>query len=315
MISAGANIAQAQQLRNQSIHMAAQNQMMEQQLLMQQAEAMKRELMADMRRMLMKINMFLDKADRLFIQFPEYTMAQTKILYEGIAEIGGIDPTAFEDVGDMQLAQQVNLRISDFIQSKSTLMDSNQTSHSDRMKSIITTEEDELELVTNLLAAKENWNRAEPRFNTIDPIVRRNQFRAILIGSIFIGITILSSISMVAAQGECVEYASNASSAACVQYSGEDSLLYQISIAVGTIGCLGFLLALIPLLIIFYKDRSEWNKLKEQKMLVEIRETEASIISEKYSVSTSIDANNLRSSLVQWVSEMSPSDPMMKLEL
>ena len=166
VVNVGSNLYQNRQLANQARMIDQQNQMMQQQLLMQQLEALNKELLVEKRKMLMKIHLFLDKVDRTHPHYPEYSLMMLDVVSENIGSME-LSSSDFEEVADMQKANEISKRLYDTRRLIAENLSSERQSWSQRMKSIVMHEEDELERVEYLLANHENWLEMKPQYDKL----------------------------------------------------------------------------------------------------------------------------------------------------
>ena len=307
----GSNLYQNKQLANQSRALEQQNQMMQQQLLMQQIEQMNRELLVEKRKMLMRLHMFLDKVDRTHPHFPEYSWMMLDIVNDQ-NEIAGLSASDFEEVADMEKANQIQTRIYD----TKTLILSNlsheRQNYAARMKSIVMSEEDELERLEYLLEGFENWNEVSPQYEEIKPIHERNKKSAIKAWAIGLVIALVLLGGGVGLLGECVEYDGDD---VCVTYENDGSIVAGVFFGLGFITFIATLIIGIPKSIAVTKSGKIYNPLSVQFEFISSQSLERDSLSSKHSISNSQDAGQMRTSLVNWVDSMSPKDPNFLLEL
>jgi hypothetical protein len=311
MINAGSNLYQNKQLADQSRALNAQNQMMEQQLLMQQMEQMKKEMIIEKRKMLMSIHLFLDKVDRTYQHHLEYAWTMTSMVADQV-QGQGLSSRDFEDVVDMEKANQIQTRLFDSLTNIQTQMNHQQNENAARMKSIIIKEENELENLVLLFQQKEDWESNRIRFEKIDPIHRKIKKTATIFFAITLSIALFGLIGMAASLGECIEY--NADNT-CDTYENDGNIIAGVGAIVGTLSFLVALVGGIPYGLKANKYRTEWHFLNDKKVLSEQGAFIRNSLSNTYLVHNSKDAFGLRNSLVGWVDSLSPSDPSMILSL
>jgi hypothetical protein len=310
LVNVGSNLYQNKQLANQSRQLAQQNEMMEQQLLMQQLEALNKEVLVEKRKMLMRIHMLLDKADRTHPHFPEYSLMMLDIVSEKIGEME-LSPSDFEEVADMQKANEIGTRLFDTRKLVSENLSTERQGYSQRMKSIILVEEDELEAAEFLLANHEAWDKVEGKYDDIKPIHMANKKAAIMRWGIGLGLAILLMVIGAVIGGECLEYDDSNS---CTSYEGNENVMGAF-ISIGALIFLGTVCYATPKSLAVAKSGKIYTPLNEQYEMILAQSKDREELSQKHQVQTSSDAVSLRSSLVEWVDSMSPNSPEFRLEL
>jgi len=307
----GSNLYQNRQLANQSRVLEQQNQMMQQQLLMQQIEQMNRELLIEKRKMLMRLHQFLDKVDRTHPHFPEYAWMMLDIVNDQ-NQIVGLSASEFEEVADMEKANQIQTRIYDTKVLIMSNLSHERQNYAARMKSIVMTEEDELERLEYLLDGFENWNEVAPQYEEIKPIHERNKKTAIKVWAIGLVIALALLGGGAGLLGECVEYDAEG---VCDTYENDGSIIAGVFMLLGFFTFIATLIVGIPKSLAVSKSGKIFNPLSVQFKFISNQSLERDSLSSKHSISTSHDAGQMRTSLVNWVDSMSPKDPNFILEL
>ena len=305
----GSNLYQNKQLANQSAMLEQQNQIMQQQLLMQQIEAFNKEVLIEKRKMLMKLHVFLDKVERNHEHYPEYTLMMLDVVAQNVREME-ISSSDFEEVADMQKANEISTRLYDTRKMISDNLSSERQGWSQRMKSIVLHEEDELERAEYLLANHENWIENKPQYDEIAPIHNANKKSAILRWSVGLTISILIFGVGIAAGGECMAYDADD---VCETYENDTAV--TAGVGLGTLAFLGTLIYAIPKSIAVSKTGKIYTPLHEMYEMDIVQTEERNQLATNHQVQTSDEANELRSSLVNWVNSMSPQSPEFILEL
>lgn len=306
----GSNLYQNKQLANQSRALEQQNQMMQQQLLMQQLEALNKEVLIEKRKMLMKIDMFLDKVDRTHPHYPEYSLMMLDIVSEKIGEME-VGPTDFEEVADMQKANEISTRLYATRTLVAGNLSSERLSYSQRMKSIITTEEDELERIEYLLANYESWLEVKSNYDEIKPLHMANKKAAIMRWSIGLTIAIIFFAVGAVVGGECLEYDADDM---CVSYDGDETAMGAL-MAIGAVAFLGTACYATPKSLAAGKSGKIYNPLNEKYEMILSQSSEREELSRIHGVNSSNEASSHRLGLVQWVDSMSPTSPEYTLDL
>ena len=183
------NVYQNQQLANQARMIEQQNQMMQQQMIMQQLEQMNKQLLIEKRKMLMRLHTFLDKVDRTLNHYPEYSLMMIDVVSESVAGME-ISSNDFEEVADMQKANEITTRLYDTRKKITGLLTAERVDWASRMKSIVMHEEDELERAQFLLAQHEAWLGMKPQYDEIAPIHKANKKANLFAWTIGISLTI-----------------------------------------------------------------------------------------------------------------------------
>lgn len=309
IVNVGSNLYQNRQLANQASMIDQQNQMMQQQLLMQQMEALNKELLVEKRKMLMKIHLFLDKVDRTHPHYPEYSLMMLDVVSENIGQME-LSSSDFEEVADMQKANEISTRLYDTRRLIAENLSSERQSWSQRMKSIVMHEEDELERVEYLLANHENWLEIKPQYDEITPIHLANKKSARKRWAVGLTVAVLCFAIGVAAAGDCIAYDADD---ICETY--ENDVALAAGGGIGTLVFLGTLIYATPPSIAVSKSGKIHTPLHEKYEMDLVQMAERDQLAQKHQVNTSTEARSLRSSLVEWVDSMSPNSPEYKLEL
>lgn len=309
IVNVGSNLYQNKQLANQARMIDQQNQMMQQQLLMQQLEALNKELLIEKRKMLMKIHLFLDKVDRTHPHYPEYSLMMLDVVSENIGQME-LSSSDFEEVADMQKANEISTRLYDTRRLIAENLSSERQSWSQRMKSIVMHEEDELERVEYLLANHENWLEMKPQYDEITPIHLANKKSATKRWVVGLTVAFLCFSIGVAAAGDCIAYDADD---LCETY--ENDVALAAGSGIGTLVFLGTLIYATPPSIAVSKSGKIYTPLHEKYEMDLVQMAERDQLAQKHQVNTSTEARSLRSSLVEWVDSMSPNSPEYKLEL
>jgi len=307
----GSNLYQNKQLAHQGQMIEQQNQMMQQQMLLQQLEQVNKNLLIEKRKMLMKIDIFLDKVDKTHSHYPEYSLMMFDLVNDSIAQME-LSASDFEDISDMQKANEIQTRLDHTRDLISNNLSQERQSWSQRMKSIVTTEENELERLEYLLTNNEYWAEVRPQYDEILPIHIDNKKSATKRWLVGLILAMILMVGGAVALGDCVEFDSDD---VCVTYENENNIVAGAGLGIGFVTFVFTIAYATPKTIAASKSGKIYNPLHEQYEMDLVQSQERNELAQKHGVGSSRDAVALRSNLVEWVNSMSPSSPEFVLEL
>jgi hypothetical protein len=293
----------------QNRQLAAMKAQQEQQMMMSMMQEMNRQNIIEMRKLVLNLDQFADRAVAVSNLYPAYALMMTRIAIESI-DSAGLDADTFEEITDMERVSQMNTKIRGNEASMISSASQDTISSAHQMRVFIEEGEDEMEALAPMCAANEDWAEHADEFAEVDPLhqERRGKYRMtgapIIIGLILMG-------AAVGMSGECLVYDADGW---CVTYENES---FTID-ALNGVGALLILIGIILMLALFPWSRKylkQWSPLNDKKELVEEVEESWFHLSQKYGMTSSQDVNDRRQQMIAWVVKMTPTDPTMKLEM
>ncbi len=294
----------------QNRQLAALQEQQEQQMMMSMMQEMNRQNIIEMRKMVINLDQFADRAVAVSNSYPAYAIMMTEIAIEAI-DASGLNADTFEEITDMERASQMNAKIRGNEANMKSSASQDIISSAQQMRVFIEEGEDEMEALAPMCAANEDWAEHADEFAEVDPLhqERKGKYNMYTFGPLVLGIILMAAAFGMS--GECLVYDADDF---CETYENESFTIDALNGG----GALLVLIGIILGLALFFWGRKylkQWSPLNDKKELVEEVKESYNHLSQKYGMTSSQDVNDRRQSMLSWVVKMTPTDPTMKLEL
>jgi hypothetical protein len=309
IISSGSNLYQNKQLAQQTAQNEAMMLQMEQQVMMQRMQEMRRQNIIEARKTVIKLDKFAEKAIAVAESYSVYALMMTGRVLDLVRQTG-LNADFFEEITDMERAAQMNEKLEAAESSIRSSMDEDQISYSTRMQTFIDIEEDEMEAHIGDCISNENWSKNSAEFAEVDSLHKERKKKFMIYMWASLGISVILLISGVAMMGECIETDADDF---CVTY--ENQLMSGVVGSAGLLGLLGVFIGGIPGFFWSRKYQKQWKLLYDQFSYVELIKDRFQSMAKKYGSTSSVEISDTRSSMIAWVEKLTPSDPSMLLDL
>jgi len=312
----------AQQLAMQSHQLAMQSQ----QLAMEQDRERKRLEIIERRKLLIKFESLCDRASTVFSEYPEYSTMMMENARDSFQN-SGLSADYFEEIADMERANNIFSRITEISAEFRTKLDNSQTITLSSMREFLNSEDYLLQEHTGLCQDVEQMHSSEDRANELlthkeklDTLHQEKSavFRSGLwkrtkwsLALLLIGMVIVLGGGSAGVFGECLEYDEDE---VCQTY--ENNTLFNAALI--CFGILAMPLGLLPWWAVyaFYQSlefRREWTPFEQEfapiqslRLRVISNEDRYQMLSQQFQTSSSIEAIELRNELKNWINDLSP---------
>lgn len=293
----------------QNRQLAAMQEQQEQMMMMDMLKEMNRQNIIEMRKMVINLARFAEKAPKVYNSYPAYAIMMTEFAIEKIDE-AGINADSFEEISDMEITSQMNTKMRESLAEMKSSSSQEIILSAQQMKIFISEGEDEMEALIPMCIANEDWTEHAEEFAVIDPLhrERKKKYHMYTIIPLVIG-TILFAAGL-GMSGDCLVYDADD---ICTTYENE-------SFTIDALNMSGLLLVIVGILIgviLFFWSRKylkEWSPLNDKKLLVEELQEPYTQLSHKYGMTSSQQVINSRQEMIDWVTKVSPTDETMKLQ-
>ena len=294
----------------QNRQLAALQEQQEQQMMMSMMQEMQRQNIIEMRKMVINLDQFADRANAVSNSYPAYAIMMTELAIETI-DATGLNPDGFEEITDMERASQMNAKIRGNMANMKSSASQDTISGAQQMRTFIQEGEDEMEALIPMCVANEDWAEHADEFAEVDPLHRERKLKYNLyaFGPLVLGIILVTAA--VGMMGDCIETDADD---ICMTYENESLTTDALSYGGALLALIGIILALA----LFFWGREylkQWRPLNSKKELVEELEESYNHLSRKYGMTSSQEVIDRRQAMITWVVKMTPTDPTMKLEL
>lgn len=296
---------------------------------------MRKKEIVEKRKLLLRCDKFVDQVQITFKHNPEYATMFMENTLDSLA-YSNIESDDFEDISDMERADQLKKKIHDAHSSFQQNISQEQKNTVFLMKNFLDSEREEMLDHEHYCKADENWNSPtygplgsteldglsnREKFEFIDPLHRGRVRKYYTLIWVIIGGAFLFLISTLGVMGDCLEN----SEGECLEdengvriYENEGTLIYNLGLLVGGLVLVVVFLGLIGLIPGWFwmrKYRREWLLLQEQSTIINSNEYEFNRLRDKFGTFVSLEIASIRLAKEEWLSLLTPDSPELFLSI